>query len=84
MDACMTKPLLITSGSDKSIRLWNYVENTLEVVNHFEEAANCIAIHPNGLYVLAGFPSALKLMAILLDDIRTYWEVPIKSARGVF
>lgn len=82
IDACLTKPLLASSGADRSIRLWNYTENSLEVINYFEEPANCIAIHPNGLYILAGFPSAVRLMAILLDDIKTYWESPIKSARG--
>lgn len=82
IDACLTKPLLASSGTDGSIRLWNYTENSLEVINYFDESASCLAIHPNGLYILAGFPSAVRLMAILLDEIKSFWESPIKSARG--
>jgi WD40 repeat protein len=83
IDLCLTKPLIASSGADKTIRLWNYTENSLEVINCFDEPANCITIHPNGLYILAGFASCVRLMAILLDDIKTVWENPIKSARGV-
>lgn len=33
------KPLIVTSGADKSIRVWNYLENTLEVCKYFPEVA---------------------------------------------
>ncbi|KAJ3200395.1 Cilia- and flagella-associated protein 57 [Entophlyctis luteolus] len=37
MDACTRKPLIATCGVDKSIRIWNYMENSMEVIKHFEE-----------------------------------------------
>ncbi|KAJ3275620.1 Cilia- and flagella-associated protein 57 [Terramyces sp. JEL0728] len=81
MDVCVSKPLFVTSGVDKSIRIWNYIENSVEIINYFPEPAQCVAIHPNGLYLLVGFSSTLKLMAILMDDIRPYWEHNIRGAR---
>ncbi len=28
MDICIRKPLIVTCGTDKYIRIWNYVEKT--------------------------------------------------------
>ncbi|KAI8930320.1 WD40-repeat-containing domain protein [Entophlyctis helioformis] len=81
MDVSVSKPLLVTSGIDKSIRVWNYMDSTVEVVKYFEDAAQCVAIHPNGLYLLAGFPTTLKLMAILIDDIRPFWDTNIRGCK---
>ncbi|KAJ3356669.1 Cilia- and flagella-associated protein 57, partial [Kappamyces sp. JEL0680] len=82
IDACVSKPLVATCGADRSIRIWNYVDNNLETINYFDETPTCMAIHPNGLYILAGFPSGLRLMAVLLDETKTFWEYNIRSARG--
>jgi cilia- and flagella-associated protein 57 len=37
MDTCARKPLVATCGTDKSVRIWNYLENGLEVIKYFEE-----------------------------------------------
>ncbi len=39
MDVSTHKPLIVTSGADRSIRVWNYLENTLEVTRYFPEEA---------------------------------------------
>lgn len=83
MDVSVSKPIMVTSGIDKSIRIWNYIENNVEIINYFPEPAQCVAIHPNGLYLLVGFNSTLKLMAILMDDIRPYWEHNVRGTREV-
>ncbi|KAL2916411.1 hypothetical protein HK105_204167 [Polyrhizophydium stewartii] len=81
MDVSISKPLLVTSGTDKSVRVWNYMDNSIEVVKYFEEPAQCIAVHPNGLYLLAGFSTSVKLMAILIDDIRPFWDTNIRGCK---
>ncbi|KAJ3346258.1 Cilia- and flagella-associated protein 57 [Entophlyctis luteolus] len=83
MDACTRKPLIATCGVDKSIRIWNYMENSMEVIKHFEEEPLSIALHPSGLYVLVGFSDCLKLMNVLIDDIRPFWESNIRGCREV-
>ncbi len=35
MDVCVRKPLVVTCGLDKSIRIWNYVEHTLDMMKFF-------------------------------------------------
>jgi WD40 repeat protein len=81
MDACISKPLLVTSGVDRTIRIWNYLEHTLEVAGCFSEVAYSVAIHPSGLYLLACFPSCIKLLAILLSEVKPYWDYGIRSAK---
>ena len=74
IDTSISKPLMVTSSMDNSIRIWNYVDNTIEVIKFFDEPALSVALHPNGLYLLAAFNSSNKLMAILIDDIRPFYE----------
>ncbi len=81
MDVASNKPLIITSGSDRSIRVWNYIENTLEVVKYFPEEAISVSLHPSGLYVLAAFTNSIKLMTLLIDDIRPFWESNIPGCK---
>ncbi|KAJ3214944.1 Cilia- and flagella-associated protein 57 [Dinochytrium kinnereticum] len=81
MDTCARKPLVATCGADKSIRIWNYVENSIEVIKYFDDEPLSISLHPSGLYVLVGFADSLKLMNILIDDIRPFWESNVRGCR---
>ncbi|RKO90756.1 hypothetical protein BDK51DRAFT_37886 [Blyttiomyces helicus] len=40
MDTCARKPLIATCGADRSVRIWNYVENAIEVVKFFDDEPN--------------------------------------------
>ena len=103
LDVCLRKPLLVTCGSDKSVRVWNYVDHSLETVKFFNEepySVRCtlfcpqdwcltwhslqIAFHPSGLHVLVGFSDKLRLLNLLVDDMREYKSYPnIKMCREV-
>ncbi|RKP04335.1 hypothetical protein CXG81DRAFT_8469, partial [Caulochytrium protostelioides] len=83
MDVCVRKPLLATCGSDRSVRLWNFVDNTVELVKYFSEDPHSVAIHPSGLYLLVGFSDKLRFMSILLDDLRVFREFSIRGCREV-
>jgi WD40 repeat protein len=79
LDVCVRKPLIATCAADKSVRIWNYVDKTMELMRTFEEDPCSIALHPNGLHVLVGFTDKLRLMNLLMDDIRTFKEFSIKA-----
>ena len=81
MDTCIRKPLIVTSSSDHSIRVWNYMETSSELVKYFPEEAFSVAMHPSGLYILVGFSDKLRLMNLLIDDIRPYREFTIRGCR---
>jgi len=80
LDTCIRKPLIVTCGIDRSVRVWNYVDKALELMKYFQEEAYSIAFHPSGNKVVVGFADKLKLMNILMDDIRAYKEFHIIRA----
>ncbi|XP_006813560.1 cilia- and flagella-associated protein 57-like [Saccoglossus kowalevskii] len=81
LDVCIRKPLIATSSVDRSVRVWNYETNSLELYKEFQEEAYSIALHPSGLYILVGFSDKLRLMNLLIDDIRTFKEFTIRGCR---
>jgi len=42
-----------------------------------------VALHPSGLYVVVGFSDKLRLMNLLIDDIRTFREFAVRACREV-
>lgn len=83
LDMCVRRPLIATCSSDRSVRLWNYLERGCELAKTFQEEAHSIAIHPMGLMILVGFADKLRLMSVLMDDFKVLKELPIKSCRDV-
>ncbi|RKP18083.1 WD40 repeat-like protein, partial [Rozella allomycis CSF55] len=81
LDTCLRKPLIVTCSNDRSVRLWNYLDNSIELVKYFPEEAYSVALHPSGLLMLVGFNDKLRLMNILIDDIRPYKEFTIRGCR---
>ena len=57
--------------------------SNLELYREFAEEAYSIALHPSGLYILVGFSDKLRLMNLLIDDIRTFKEFTIRGCREV-
>eukprot|EP00929_Paragymnodinium_shiwhaense_P023265 TRINITY_DN1460_c0_g1_i1.p1 TRINITY_DN1460_c0_g1~~TRINITY_DN1460_c0_g1_i1.p1 ORF type:complete len:1300 (+),score=429.10 TRINITY_DN1460_c0_g1_i1:78-3977(+) len=81
LDVCVRKPLVVTCGIDKSVRIWNYVEKTQELCKFFSEEAYSVAFHPSGFHLIVGFSDKLRLMNLLMEDMRPYKEIPIKACR---
>lgn len=81
LDVCVRKPWVVTCGVDKSVRIWNYIDRTQELCKFFAEEACSVAFHPSGFHLIVGFSDKLRLMNLLMEDLRTYKEIPIKSCR---
>ncbi|KAJ3005699.1 Cilia- and flagella-associated protein 57 [Thoreauomyces humboldtii] len=84
MDTAARKPIIATCGADRTIRIWNYMDNTIEVTKTFYDEPLSIAVHPSGLYLLVGFTDGLKLMNVLIDDIEQFWETPVRSCKECY
>nr|XP_040582177.1 cilia- and flagella-associated protein 57-like [Lepeophtheirus salmonis] len=80
LDVCQRKPLVVTCGADHTIRIWNYLTLELELSKDFKENLFSVALHPSGMYLCAGFSDKLRLMNILIDDIRTFREFNVKAS----
>ncbi|TMW63634.1 hypothetical protein Poli38472_002575 [Pythium oligandrum] len=83
LDTCIRKPLVATCGLDRSVRIWNYLDKSTDIMRIFKEDTYSIAFHPSGLHVAVGFTDKLKLLNILMDDIRAFREFSIKACREV-
>ncbi|XP_054836556.1 cilia- and flagella-associated protein 57 [Eublepharis macularius] len=81
LDTCIRKPLVATCSLDKSVRIWNYENNSLDLYKEYQEEAYALSLHPSGLYVLVGFADKLRLMNLLIDDIRTFKDFTIRGCR---
>ena len=60
LDICHRKPLIVTGSDDKTIRIWNYRSPGIELAKKFREDIHSVAIHPDGLYVAAGFIDKIR------------------------
>ncbi|KAL2097767.1 hypothetical protein ACEWY4_006974 [Coilia grayii] len=81
LSVCIRKPLIATCSLDHSVRIWNYEDNVLELYKEFQEEAYSVALHPSGLFILVGFTDKLRLMNLLIDDIRTFKELTVRGCR---
>ncbi|EAY19184.1 hypothetical protein TVAG_214090 [Trichomonas vaginalis G3] len=78
---CCRKPLIATCGADKTVRVWNYLDNSLEICKEFTESVYCVSFHPDGLSMLIGLGDKLGLFGVFYDDLRKYRDFPIRGCR---
>ncbi|KAL0032683.1 hypothetical protein WJX79_002789 [Trebouxia sp. C0005] len=81
IDACVRKPIVASVSSDHTVRLWNFLDKSTELVKNFTEDAYSVSLHPSGLIVLLGFADKLRLMTVLMDDFRLIKEFSMKACK---
>ncbi|KAM8930502.1 cilia- and flagella-associated protein 57 [Pelodytes ibericus] len=81
LSICIRKPLIATCSLDHSVRIWNFENNSLELYKEYQEEAYSVSLHPSGLYALVGFSDKLRLMNLLIDDIRPFKEFSVRGCR---
>ncbi|KAL1494188.1 hypothetical protein ABEB36_009827 [Hypothenemus hampei] len=82
MSVCKWRPICLTAGSeDRSLKIWNYETNEIELVQGFEDDIHSVALHPTGLYCVIGFSDKLRFMTILIDDIVITKEFGIRTCK---
>ena len=83
MDVCVRKALLATCSWDKSVKVWNYLEHTLECSKEFDESATALAFHPSGLLLVVAFEESIRIMNIYEQDFVVIKEIPIKMCKEI-
>ncbi|KAM8999832.1 cilia- and flagella-associated protein 57 isoform 1-T1 [Sarcophilus harrisii] len=78
---CIRKPLIATCSLDRSVRIWNYETNNLELYREYQEEAYTVSLHPSGHFTVVGFADKLRIMNLLINDIRAFKEFPIRGCR---
>jgi WD40 repeat protein len=80
---CVRKPIMITSSTDKSVRIWNYINGECLLTKYFGEEAHGVSIHPAALYALVGFTDKLRMYDIQRDEMRLHKEFNIRLCKEV-
>lgn len=57
------------------------MDNTLELSRFFAEEIMSLSLHPSGHFLLAGFGDKLRLMNLLMEDIRPVREFSIRECK---
>ena len=83
LDVCSNKPLLVTVSLDRSVRIWDYEEKHLVQSKEFPEDGLSVAMHPTSYFLLVGFSDKLRMLTVMLDDLKPIKEIPIKNCRCV-
>ncbi|OWK05418.1 hypothetical protein Celaphus_00002651 [Cervus elaphus hippelaphus] len=83
LDTCIRKPLIATCSVDRSVRIWNYESNSLELFKEYQEEAYTISLHPSGHYIVVGFADKLRIMNLLIDDIRSFKEYSVRGCKEI-
>lgn len=81
MDVPVRKSFVAALGSDRTVRIYNFLNHSCEIFKDFADEPLCMSVHPSGFYMLLGFPDRLRMMRILSDDIRTDREFPLRNCK---
>ncbi|XP_071420692.1 cilia- and flagella-associated protein 57 isoform X1 [Pithys albifrons albifrons] len=81
LDMCIWKPILATCSLDRSVRIWNYKTNTLELCKEYPEEAYTVSLHPTGLFCLVGFSDKLRFISLLYEDMHVFKEFAVRKCR---
>ncbi|KFO93144.1 WD repeat-containing protein 65, partial [Buceros rhinoceros silvestris] len=81
LDICIWKPILATCSLDRSVRIWNYKMNTLELYKEYREEAYTVSLHPTGLFCLVGFSDKLRFISLLYEDMHVFKEFAVRMCR---
>lgn len=83
LDVCIRKPLVVTCGSDNSVRIWNYIERSLEVYEFYNEEPFSVAFHPSGFHIVVGFADKLRMLNVFNKTIERYKDITIRACSEV-
>lgn len=81
MSICSRKPLIASCSTDNILKIWNYETHECEISKKFAEEICSLSLHPSGLHVLIGFSDKLRLMNLLIDDVRMFKEFSVRGVR---
>lgn len=87
VDVASRKPFVVTCGSDKTLKIWNYETHKLEIDWILTEEPLSVAIHPSGFFLAIGYSDNLTILTIYHDFLgskrKILKEIQIKNVREI-
>lgn len=81
---CTWKPIFMTAGCfDRTLRIWNYENETIELLKRYQEDILTCDLHPTGYFTVVGFSDKLRVLKIMMNDFVSDREYPIRGCKLV-
>ncbi|XP_044252622.1 cilia- and flagella-associated protein 57 [Tribolium madens] len=82
MAVCNWKPILLTAGrNDRTLKIWNYETEELELMQKFQDDLYGVALHPSGLYAIVGFSDKLRFLTVMIEEFEMTREFNIRVCK---
>lgn len=75
LDICIRKQLIVTSSNDKSIKIWNYANKTMEISYYTQDDPLAVAFHPSGFHLIVALKDKLNLMNVLSKSLHPFKQL---------
>lgn len=86
MDACIKKPFVATTSTDRTIKVWSYTAQNgfnLEIDQLFKEEPYCVAFHPSGFHLVVGFNERIRMMNLFEKSLASYKDIQVRMCREI-
>ncbi|KAE9327149.1 hypothetical protein PF001_g2071 [Phytophthora fragariae] len=83
VDVCIQRPIVVTCGTDKTVRVWNFELHHYELLHHCPEEPTTVAVHPSGFQLVVAFKERVRIYQLLQESLRQVKELAIKACRFV-
>lgn len=83
IDVALWKQILVTTGRDGTVRVWNTVDKKMELMKQFEEEPIALSVHPSGLYIAVAFSERIQILSLLLDEIHLWREMVARNCSAI-
>mmetsp|Transcript_97164 Transcript_97164/g.245040 ORF Transcript_97164/g.245040 Transcript_97164/m.245040 type:complete len:1352 (-) Transcript_97164:253-4308(-) len=82
IDLAVQRPIVASvCRQESAVRIWNYVAKRCELRWAFQgEDPTCVAVHPLGYLLAVGFMDKLRVMQVLVEELKPFREI---TARGI-
>ena len=69
LDVCIRKQMIVTCSKDRSVKVWNYVNKTVEISYAMQEEPLAVAFHPSGSHVVVSVPDKIMIFNVLSKNL---------------
>ncbi|KAG3110508.1 hypothetical protein PI124_g6033 [Phytophthora idaei] len=83
VDVCVQRPIVVTCGTDKTVRVWNFELNHYELLSQCPEEPTTVAVHPSGFQLVVAFKERVRIYQLLQENLRQVKELATKACRFV-
>eukprot|EP01064_Diplonema_japonicum_P001365 TRINITY_DN10874_c0_g1_i1.p1 TRINITY_DN10874_c0_g1~~TRINITY_DN10874_c0_g1_i1.p1 ORF type:complete len:1285 (+),score=282.06 TRINITY_DN10874_c0_g1_i1:72-3926(+) len=81
LSVCIQRSIIVTSSTDKHVRIWNYLRKKTEIDCIFDEEVSAVACHPSGLCLVVAFKYKMAMYTVLSKSLHPIQEFPVKHCK---